>query len=442
MSIRNALPRSAHLAPDVFAGRHRILQRVLAGQTGALLLVLIWHQWGPHETPVHGPMLWSEFLASGLCLALQPVVKRQSTKALLVSLGLLLGCAVTIDAFDGRTDLHMQYLVVVVMIAWYQSWPPLLLAIGFTGLQHFVMSVLDPHSVFSDHAAAANPLPWAALHAGYILAEVLVLVGFWAGMQRTAERELAAVQRGHELADAEQHAQQQLEQATAVADQHAQHVAELSTMSGQLTETVQALTDASRTVVTNTSRAQQVMNDFMQASVSIEYTIEQSRATWSSAQERAASTSQTIASLTSTSADIAELAKEIEQVARQTNLLALNATIEAARAGEAGQGFGVVAEEVKQLAAQVSASTQRITAVVEQITRGAGDAGTALTEIETVLGQARDAQNSIIEAVQMQTAAAREAHTSIAGLNTDARSASHRSSPTTVDTTSPSVDLW
>ncbi|BEL03034.1 hypothetical protein Q0Z83_012250 [Actinoplanes sichuanensis] len=387
-------------------------------------------------------MMWGSYFASGLCLLIARLSDAPRVQRMLVSVGLLLGCSVTLHTFDGRTDLHMQFLVVVIMIAWYQAWPPLLMAIGFVGVHHFATSMLDPRSVFSDPAAAADPLPWALLHAAYIGIEVLVLVGFWAGMERTAVRELTAVRRSHELADAERLAQGRPTEAQADAEREARHAAEVGAMSQQLTETVEALSAASGNVVENTRRAQQVMNEFMQASVAIEYSVQQSQETWGTAQHHAANTAETIASLTGTSADIADLAREIDEVARQTRLLALNATIEAERAGDAGRGFGVVAEEVKQLAAKVSSSTQRITLVVDQITRNANDAGAALQEIDSVLVQAREAQETVMTAVKLQGVAAKDAHEVISGLNADARRMSSQGAPVPAAAPEIRIDLW
>jgi methyl-accepting chemotaxis protein len=83
--------------------------------------------------------------------------------------------------------------------------------------------------------------------------------------------------------------------------------------------------------------------------------------------ESSTQASRAIGELAGKSEHIGAIVRTITGIADQTNLLALNAAIEAARAGESGRGFAVVAEEVRKLAEESSQAAAAISQIVEQI---------------------------------------------------------------------------
>lgn len=160
------LPR-AGLSDQDFRWRHRVVTAILAAHIPALVALALVRGGPRSDSLVAVPLL----LLLGVSAA--PVGRRwQSISA---SMGLLTCSAVLVHLFQGAVEAHFHYFVVVTVVALYQDWIVYALAIAFVALQHAVMGTLRPGEVFPHDSA----LPWALVHAGFILAESAVLIMFW-----------------------------------------------------------------------------------------------------------------------------------------------------------------------------------------------------------------------------------------------------------------------
>ncbi|HEY1103250.1 MAG TPA: methyl-accepting chemotaxis protein [Burkholderiaceae bacterium] len=185
----------------------------------------------------------------------------------------------------------------------------------------------------------------------------------------------------------------------------------LSTSTRQLREireTGQSVLDMAGRINTVSSQAQESAAVARQSRVAAESglsAVQNAIGGMNAIRDQIQETSKRIKRLGESSQEIGEITELISDITEQTNVLALNAAIQAASAGDAGRGFSVVAEEVQRLAERSSDAARQIAALVKAIqtdtqdavaamersTRGvvegarlSDNAGSALTEIDTV----------------------------------------------------------
>jgi methyl-accepting chemotaxis protein len=123
---------------------------------------------------------------------------------------------------------------------------------------------------------------------------------------------------------------------------------------------------------------------------------------------QARKTNDQVSELSKAAARIGDVVELINTIAGQTNLLALNATIEAARAGEAGRGFAVVASEVKALAEQTAKATGEIGQQITGIQAATQESVGAIKEISSTIEKLSEISATIASAVEEQGAATKE----------------------------------
>lgn len=209
---------------------------------------------------------------------------------------------------------------------------------------------------------------------------------------------------------------------------------DLFSVSNQLTESVQGMSDRSLAVAAAAEEMSSNMNSVAAASEqsassitmvaaateemtatvqNIAQSLEKARVISREAVAKAKDASEQVRHLGSAAADISKVTEVITEISEQTNLLALNATIEAARAGEAGKGFAVVANEIKELARQTAQATLDIKNKVQGIQESTDGTSDEINEISKVITDVDDIVGTVATAVNEQSIATREIATHV-----------------------------
>lgn len=184
--VRDWLPRGAHLSEESWQTRHRAINLLLWCHVVALPFIGAWQ----------GNGFWHSALeaapVAGLALAAMVPGAPRAVRASLTTMGLVIASATLVHFFHGMIEIHFHFFVVVALISLYQSWTPYLLGVTFVLLHHAIMGTLAPDQVYNHPAAITNPLLFAGVHGGFLMAETLACLAYWKASERTLSAERLA----------------------------------------------------------------------------------------------------------------------------------------------------------------------------------------------------------------------------------------------------------
>ncbi len=160
----SALPQGRSLSEEVWALRHRGLTALLWAHVPALWAFALMQGFPvPHAT------LEALALAALASAASSPRLSR-SARSAAAALGLVVASSLLVHLWGGVIEGHFHFFVVIGFLALYQSWLPFLLALGYVVLEHGIVGMLDPESMYNHAAAIDHPWRWALIHGVFVLA--------------------------------------------------------------------------------------------------------------------------------------------------------------------------------------------------------------------------------------------------------------------------------
>ena len=180
--VKAVLPEGRALPEALWSTRHRAILGLLWVHAVALAVF----------AAIRGYSAFHSLLEVGIIVAAVLLASWKGlgrpARAAVATFGLFTCSALLVHFSGGVTEMHFHFFVMVVVVALYQDWFAFLVGIAFVLFHHGVIGTVSPEDVYGTAAALRNPWGWAAIHAGFILAESVACLVAWKKSEEYAER--------------------------------------------------------------------------------------------------------------------------------------------------------------------------------------------------------------------------------------------------------------
>ena len=186
------IPSGDRLDDEQFALRHRAIVVFLIVQAPVLFVISRLSGTGAITgTPFPEIPLTHGLAGSGIILALGavsllPVLPRR-IRSITASFGFMTGAAVLAYFWGGFVEAHFLYFVGVGVVAMYEDWLSLALAVVYVAVQHSLFGHTAGEMVYNHEPAMANPGVWGFIHAFFVLLLVGAILFQWRSIELTRD---------------------------------------------------------------------------------------------------------------------------------------------------------------------------------------------------------------------------------------------------------------
>ena len=171
--FRELLPEGRAIAQEVWDRRHRAMIALLWLHVPIIVIYGVGRDKGITNSLAEASIV----AMAGIAARFGPQTRR--FQSLAATFGLVNASAILVHLSGGLIEFHFHYFVILAALSLYHDWAPFLTAVVYVALQHGVMGVIDPRSVYNHPDAIAHPWKWAGIHAFFVLCATAVSLVRW-----------------------------------------------------------------------------------------------------------------------------------------------------------------------------------------------------------------------------------------------------------------------